>query len=56
MSQPAVSKHDGVTTVVTVMDFGSKESRDAALATGMTDGMEASYQVLDGVLAAGLAA
>jgi hypothetical protein len=33
------------------MDFGSKESRDAAVATGMTDGMELSYQLLDRLLA-----
>jgi hypothetical protein len=32
------------------MDFGSKEARDAAMATGMTDGMEMSYQLLDAVL------
>jgi len=37
----------GVTTVTTLIDFGSKEARDAALATGMTDGMEQSYQLLD---------
>jgi uncharacterized protein YndB with AHSA1/START domain len=37
----------GVTTVTTVMDFGSKAARDAAVATGMTDGMEQSYQLLD---------
>jgi hypothetical protein len=30
------------------MDFGSKEGRDAAVATGMTDGMEISYQLLEG--------
>lgn len=41
---------DGVTTVTTLMDFGSKEARDAAVATGMTDGMEQSYQLLDDVL------
>ena len=40
----------GVTTVVTVMDFGTKESRDAAMSTGMTDGMEASYRKLDELL------
>jgi uncharacterized protein YndB with AHSA1/START domain len=40
----------GITTVTTVIDFGSKEARDAAIATGMTDGMEQSYQKLDGVL------
>jgi hypothetical protein len=33
------------------MDFGSREARDAAMATGMTDGMEMSYQLLDGLLA-----
>ena len=40
----------GVTTVTTLIDFGSKEARDAAMATGMTDGMEQSYQLLDGLL------
>ena len=40
----------GVTTMTTVIDFGSKEARDAAVATGMTDGMEQSYQLLDRVL------
>jgi uncharacterized protein YndB with AHSA1/START domain len=42
----------GVTTATTVIDFGSKEARDAALSTGVTDGMEQSYQLLDQVLAA----
>jgi uncharacterized protein YndB with AHSA1/START domain len=40
----------GVTTVTTLIDFGSKEARDAAVATGMTDGMEQSYQLLDQLL------
>jgi uncharacterized protein YndB with AHSA1/START domain len=40
----------GVTTVTTLVDYGSKESRDAAVATGMTDGMEQSYQLLDTLL------
>ena len=39
-----------VTTVTTLIDFGSKDARDAAVATGMTDGMEQSYQLLDRVL------
>lgn len=43
-------ENDGFTTVTTVIDYGSKESRDAALGTGMTDGMEASYQMLDRLL------
>jgi hypothetical protein len=33
------------------MTSASKEARDAALATGMTDGMEMSFKQLDGVLA-----
>jgi uncharacterized protein YndB with AHSA1/START domain len=40
----------GVTTVSTLIDFGSKETRDNALSTGMTDGMEQSYQLLDQIL------
>ena len=40
----------GVTTVTTLIDFGSKEARDGAVATGMTDGMEQSYQLLDRLL------
>ena len=40
----------GVTTVTTLIDFGSKEARDGAVATGMTDGMELSYQLLDRLL------
>lgn len=41
----------GVTTVTTLMDFGSKAARDGAVATGMTDGMELSYQLMDRLLA-----
>jgi uncharacterized protein YndB with AHSA1/START domain len=40
-----------ITTVTTVVDYGSKEVRDAVLSTGMTDGMEMSYQKLDALLA-----
>ncbi|HEY1308573.1 MAG TPA: SRPBCC family protein [Vicinamibacterales bacterium] len=40
----------GVTTMTSLIDFGSKEARDAALATGMTDGMEQSYELLDRLL------
>jgi uncharacterized protein YndB with AHSA1/START domain len=45
------TEEGGVTTVTSLIDFGSKESRDAAVATGMTDGMEQSYQLLDRLLA-----
>jgi uncharacterized protein YndB with AHSA1/START domain len=44
------SEDAGVTTMTTLIDFGSKVARDAAVATGMTDGMEQSYALLDGVL------
>jgi len=40
----------GVTTMTTLIDFGSKEAREAAMSTGMTDGMEQSYQLLDRLL------
>jgi len=49
------TERDGVTTVTSLIDFGSKEARDAAVATGMTDGMEQSYQLLDALLAEGVA-
>ena len=44
------SEDRGVTTVKTLIDFGSKEARDGAVATGMTDGMEQSYQQLERLL------
>lgn len=43
-------ERDGRTRVETLVDYGSDEARDAALATGMTDGMEKSYRRLDEVL------
>ncbi|MEX2122947.1 MAG: SRPBCC family protein [Woeseia sp.] len=45
-----LTEKGGVTRLTSLMDFGSKEARDAALSTGMTDGMEASYKLLDGML------
>ena len=45
-----LTEKTGVTTVTSIMDFGSPEARDAAMATGMTDGMEASYQLLDALV------
>ncbi len=44
---------NGVTTVTTSIKFASKADRDAAFSTGMTDGMEMSYKLLDDVLAEG---
>ncbi len=37
----------GVTTLTMTMLFSSKEARDGAVATGMTDGMEIGYGRLD---------
>ena len=48
------AEEGGTTTVTTSIDFGSKEARDAAVATGMTDGMEQSYQLLDQLLIKGV--
>lgn len=45
-----LTEEDGVTTATSLIDFGSKAARDNAVATGMTDGMEQSYQLLDRVL------
>jgi uncharacterized protein YndB with AHSA1/START domain len=41
----------GITTLVSVMKFASKEIRDAAVSTGMTDGMEMGYERLDKLFA-----
>ena len=41
----------GVTTLTALMDFHTKDSRDAAVATGMTDGMEIGYARLDAMFA-----
>lgn len=46
----------GRTTVVTLMRFPSKEVRDAALQSGMSDGMAMGYDRLDDILAAQAAA
>jgi uncharacterized protein YndB with AHSA1/START domain len=42
---------DGRTTLTLLIQYNSKEARDAAVSTGMTDGMETSYQSLDALLA-----
>ena len=46
-----LSEQDGVTTLVCNLTFVSKEARDGAVSTGMTDGMEYSYARLDGLFA-----
>lgn len=44
------SEENGITTVTTEIKYQSKEDMEKALATGMTDGMEMSYQQLDAIL------
>jgi uncharacterized protein YndB with AHSA1/START domain len=44
------AERNGRTTLTFSMRFPSQAARDAALATGMTDGMEQSYQRLDALL------
>ena len=41
----------GLTRLTTRIEYPSKDVRDGAMATGMTDGMEISYQLLDRLLA-----
>ncbi|MEQ1605469.1 MAG: SRPBCC family protein [Pyrinomonadaceae bacterium] len=43
---------DGITNVATTIKYASQSDRDAALETGMTDGMEMNYKRLDEVLSA----
>lgn len=40
----------GVTNMISLIEYPSREVRDAAVATGMTDGMEMSYVLLDKLL------
>jgi uncharacterized protein YndB with AHSA1/START domain len=46
-----LSESGGVTTLVSTMRFASKEARDGAVSTGMTDGMEMGYARLDDMFA-----
>jgi len=45
------SESNGVTSVTTNIKYASKADRDASISTGMTDGMEANYKLLEEVLA-----
>ncbi|WOQ69739.1 SRPBCC family protein [Microbacterium limosum] len=46
-----LDEEDGATLIVLVIEYPDAQTRDAVLATGMTDGMEASYARLETVLA-----
>lgn len=45
------TEDNGITTLDLLITYGSKEERDAAISTGMTDGMEVSYARLDTLVA-----
>ena len=48
-----LTEQGGKTTLTQTVLYASKEARDGALRTGMTDGMEAGYVRLDELLASG---
>ncbi|WP_194410163.1 SRPBCC family protein [Microbacterium cremeum] len=45
-------EEDGATLITILIEYPDAQTRDMVLATGMTEGMEASYARLEGVLAA----
>lgn len=45
-----LTEHDGQTTMTLTLLYPSKEARDAAMKTGMDEGMEQSYAKLDRLL------
>jgi uncharacterized protein YndB with AHSA1/START domain len=45
-----LEEEDGVTLLTLLIEYPDAQTRDMVLATGMTDGMEASYARLEGVL------
>ena len=47
-----LEEKDGVTTLTMLMDFQTKDVRDAALQSGMTDGMATSFDRLERQVAA----
>ncbi len=51
INRTTFTEKNGVTTLVVLIEYDSKEARDAAVSTGMTDGMETSYERLDKLVA-----
>ena len=45
-----LTEKNGITTYSMTIHYASKDVRDAALKTGMTDGMEQSYEKLDALV------
>jgi Uncharacterized conserved protein len=52
LNDQSFDEEDGATLITLLVEYPDKETRDAVLATGMTDGMEASYARLEGLLPA----
>ena len=52
ITRTAFSEKNGVTTLVVLISYSSQEERNAAISTGMTDGMETSYERLDTLVTA----
>ncbi|QIG38905.1 ATPase [Microbacterium sp. 4R-513] len=46
----SLEEEDGATLITLVIEYPDRQTRDMVLATGMTEGMEASYGRLEGVL------
>lgn len=44
-------EEDGATLLTLLIEYPDKDTRDTILATGMTEGMEASYRRLEALLA-----
>lgn len=51
INRTTFTEKNGVTTLIVLIEYDSKEARDAAISTGMTDGMETSYERLDKLVA-----
>lgn len=51
LNRTTFTEANGITTLVTLIKYVSKDARDAALSTGMTDGMEISFARLDTIVA-----
>ena len=52
----ALAERGATTTLTVTIRFASKAARDAAMETGFTSGMEAGYDALAGIFAAGVRA
>ena len=47
INRTTFTEQNGVTTLVVLIEYASKDARDGAISTGMTDGMDQVYAKLD---------